>query len=116
MRVLIIEAGKAPYEKEIPSALEAMQELVGGTIQAIYPFGEPVALICNDEGKLLGLPPNRVLRDEGTGKIYDILCGTFFLCSAPPDSEHFESLSDEQLEKYKNRFQRIEFFPGGTLW
>lgn len=116
MRVLIVEPGKAPYEKEIPPTLEAMQKIVGGTIQAIYPFEEPVALICNDEGKLLELPPNRVLRDEETGKVYDILCGTFFLCSVPLDSEHFESLTGEQLEKYKRRFQRIELFLGGVTW
>lgn len=39
-----------------------MQEIVGGTIQVLYPFAEPVALVCNDEGKLLGLPLNRALR------------------------------------------------------
>jgi len=32
-----------------------------------------VALICNDEGKLQGLPLNRGLRDE-RGELYDIIC------------------------------------------
>lgn len=66
-------AGK---EKDIDGSLKSMQEAVGGTIQALYPFEEPVALICNDEGKLLGLPLNRALRDE-EGRIYDIIRDIF---------------------------------------
>lgn len=42
-----------------------------------------MALICNDEGKLLGLPANRALRDS-EGNLYDIVCGTFFLCGVLP--------------------------------
>jgi len=63
MRVLIVEPGKAPREVVIAHTLEAMQAVVGGPIQAVYPFEEPVALICNDESKSLGLPWNRMLRD-----------------------------------------------------
>ena len=59
MRVLLVEPGKEPRVCELPDTLEAMQKAVGGAIQAVYPFAEPVALICNDEGKLAGLPLNR---------------------------------------------------------
>ena len=109
LRVLVVEPLRAPYSRELPDTLEDMQKLVGGTIQAIYPFDEPVALICHDEGKLLGLPPNRALRDE-KGVLYDIVCGTFFLCAAPPDSDSFESLSEEQLARYAARFRTLELF------
>ncbi|MCF2661506.1 DUF3846 domain-containing protein [Pseudoflavonifractor phocaeensis] len=117
MRVLIVEPGRAPYEKEIPSGLAAMQNIVGGLIQALYPFEEPVALICNDEGKLLGLPMNRALRESRTGKPYDIVCGTFLLCGASPDEEDFISLTDEQLRNYKAVFAKPELFLniGGQL-
>ena len=93
MKVLMIEPGKKPRKAEIDGSLQGMQQVVGGYIQAIYPFDDTVALICNDEGKLLGLPWNRVVG-------YDIIAGTFFLCDAPPDSENFESLTDEQLRLY----------------
>lgn len=109
LRVLVVEPLRAPYSRELPNTLEEMQKLVGGTIQAIYPFEEPVALICHDEGKLLGLPPNRALRDEN-GVLYDIVCGTFFLCAAPPDSDSFESLSEEQLARFQNHFAVPECF------
>ncbi len=110
MNVLVIEPLKEPYEATIDGKLETLQELVGGLIEAIYPFEDDhVALICNEEGKLLGLPLNRALRDE-RGEIYDIVSGTFLICSAPPESESFESLSDEQIQKYKRKFEHIEIY------
>lgn len=58
-------------------------------------------LVANDEGKLLGLPFNRGLRDED-GNLYDVLCGTFFLCGVAEDN--FVSLSPEQIERYTKQF------------
>ena len=110
MNVLIVEPCKKPRTAEIRDDLDSMQAVVGGLIQAVYPFDEPVALVCNDEGKLLGLPLNRCLRLEDSGAIYDVIAGTFFLCAAPPDSEHFESLTEEQLARYTERFRNPEFF------
>ena len=109
MKILQIEPSRAPVVAEIDGSLEAMQEVVGGLIQALFPFDDPVALIANDDGKLLGLPANRALRDE-TGKPYDILCGTFFLCGASANYDHFTGLTDEQVEKYRAMFQHPEMF------
>ena len=109
MKILVVEPGKHPSTQEIKGDLASMQEVVGGLIQAIYPFEEDVALICNEEGKLLRLPPNRVLRDD-KGRIYDVICGTFFLCAAPTDSDSFEGLNAEQLDRYAQHFYPIEFF------
>lgn len=58
MTVVIVKPGYAPYEAEI-NGLHEMQEVVGGTIQAIYPFADRSAVVCNDEGILLGMPFNR---------------------------------------------------------
>ena len=110
MKILVIEPMKEPYVKEIDGKLETMQSIVGGLIQAIYPFDHPeIALICNEEGKLTKLRLNRALFDKD-GNIVDIVAGTFFLCSAPADSENFESLNDEQIETYKKRFDALEFY------
>ena len=113
MRVLVIEPEHRPEVREIDGSLEAMQSVVGGLIQPIYPFDDPVALVCNDEGKLMGLPANRGLRDRD-GQIYDIVCGTFLLCGAPPDSDHFTSLTQEQVERYEKRFHTPEMFWGAN--
>ena len=109
MRILKIEPEHKPERADIPDTLEAMQEVVDGYIQAVYPFEEPVALICNEEGKLNGLPLNRALWDED-GTLYDIISGTFFLCAAPPDAENFQSLREEQLLYYEERFRCPEMF------
>ena len=89
-----------------------MQEVVGGLIQPIPLIGDSdVVLVCNDEGKILNLSANRGLRDK-TGQIYDIVCGTFFLCGAPGDCDHFISLTPEQIERYRKRFYTPEIFWG----
>ena len=109
MKLLLVEPNVEPRTVEIDGSLASMQSLVGGLIQAVYPFKDPVALICNDEGKLIGLPQNRPLKHPETGEIYDIVCGPFFLCSAPPDSENFESLPDDLIEKYSKVFALPKF-------
>ena len=107
MIVLAIQPGKMPEQVELDGSLESMQAFVGGSIQAVYPFSDPVAIVCNDEGKLMGLEHNRALRDED-GNIYDILCGPFFICGLGEDD--FASLSEELIQKYTQLFQRPELF------
>lgn len=117
MQVIVVEPRKKPVVQDIGSGLESMQKIVGGPIEAVYPFDEPVALICNEEGKLLNLPLNRALRDD-EGNVYDIISGTFFLCAAPPDSDHFAGLTDQQVKTYMERFAMPEMFlnVGGDLF
>ena len=108
MKILLIEPEKIPRPLEIEPSLKSMQQLVGGPIQAVYPFEEPVALICHEEGKLLGLPPNRVLTDEH-GVPYDLVCGTFFLVGV--GEERFTSLTEEQIRHYQDKYSREMAFP-----
>ena len=107
MKVLIIEPGKIPYEKEIGTNLNAMQETVGGHIEAVYPYAEKVAIVCNEEGKNEMLPLNRALRDED-GNIYDVIAGTFFICGL--SRTNFVSLSSNYIEKFKKEFYDPEIF------
>ena len=109
MIVLLFQPGEKPALAEIDGTLESMQKIVGGYIQILYPFDDPIALVCNEEGKLLGLPLNRGLRDQ-TGKIYDVIAGTFFLCGAPQDTDHLDSLPEELVEKYRQKFAAPEVF------
>ena len=109
MRVIVVEPKKKPMVQDIGSDLESMQKIVGGSIEAVYPFADSVALICNEEGKLLNLPLNRALRDD-EGNVYEIISGTFFLCAAPPDSNHFAGLTDQQVKTYMEQFAMLEMF------
>ncbi len=107
MKVLMVEPGKSPYETEIEGGLESLQAAVGGDIQATYPYEDPVALICNDEGKLLGLPLNRALYDDG-GRMYDIVAGNFLIVGL--GEEDFTDLSPELMKKFSEQFKHPEKF------
>jgi len=63
--------------------------------------------VCNEEGKLDGLPLNRALRDED-GDIYDIVAGNFFLAGIGEDD--FIDLPDELVEQFAERFRQPEVF------
>ena len=106
--VLVIEPMKHPEVRQIDNTLEGMQAIVGGLIQPIYPYEDPVSLVCNDEGKLLGLPPNRLLKDKN-GEPYDMLCGTFFIAGL--GAEDFVSLNKEQINKYTKLFEYEMLIP-----
>ena len=104
MRILKVEPGQVPYEKEISNTLESIQaEVGGGLFQPLY-VGEGIVLCCNEEGKLNGMEPNRRLGN-------DIVCGPFLLVG---DSEtgNFVSLTDDQLALGMETFAEPEQFTG----
>ena len=115
IRVIMLRPGKRATVEVIDASLSGMQEIVGGYIQAVYPFDDPVAIVCNEEGKLDGLEMNRALRDED-GDIYDVLCGTAFLCGLTADN--FGDMPEELTEKYLRLFGQAETFfrdPTGNI-
>ena len=118
IRVLLIEPGEKPRLKTVTHTLEELQALVGGTVQAVYPFPDQrVALLCDDEGKFKGYTPNRVLLDED-GNPYDIVAGTFLICGITEDN--FGSISDEDAKHFTEMFYWPEMFmrtlEGQIIW
>ena len=107
MTVIAIEPGMKPYVQEIQSGLESLQREVGGDIQAISPYTDAVSIICAEEGKLMGMPFNRALRD-GDGHIYDVLVGKFLIVGLGEDK--FTSIPDELIQKYTQVFETPEQF------
>ena len=108
MNVLVVEPGYLPYEKEINDGanhLEQMQAIVGGLIEPIYPYHEEVAIVCNEEGLINGLPFNRSV-PGGYGGVF----GTFFICGL--GEEDFCSLPPELMERFKKEFRNSEILLG----
>ena len=107
MTVLLVEPEKYPRPVEIGTGLEDLQNAVGGNIEVVYPYDEPVGLIMNEEGKLDGLPLNRALRDD-EGKIYDVIAGSFLVVGLTEDD--FGSLTPEQMAAFEDKFHSPEVF------
>ena len=105
--VLMVEPEQKPYVKEIGADLASLQAEVGGYIQAVYPYEEPVALVMDEEAKLTGKPLNRALRDED-GDIYDIVAGKFFAVGL--GESDFISLDQKYIEKFSDLFKTPEMF------
>ena len=108
MNVLVVEPGFLPYEKEIKDGadhLEQMQAIVGGLIEPIYPYHEEVAIVCNEEGLINGLPFNRSV-PGGYGGVF----GTFFICGL--GEEDFCSLPPKLMERFKKEFRNSEILLG----
>ena len=109
INVVLCEHGKLARAATIEASLERYQKIVGGYIEAYYPFEEPVCIVCNEEGKINGLPLNRaVYADPNRGEMLDIIAGTFFACDC--SGENFGSLSSEQLRRYTEQFKYPERF------
>ena len=105
--VLMAEQEQKPYVKEIGADLASLQVEVGGYIQAVYPYEEPVALVMDEEAKLTGKPLNRALRDED-GDIYDTVAGKFFVVGL--GESDFISLDQKYIEKFSELFKTPEMF------
>ena len=107
LNVLMVEPGQYAKMATIDAGLKSLQDAVGGDIEATYFFDDPVALICQEEGKLNGSTLNRAVRDED-GNIVDIIAGKFFVCGLSEDN--FASLPDELQKKYEGMFHQPETF------
>lgn len=107
MKVLKVEQYQLPEVKEIDPGLASLQHEVDGWIEATYPFEDPVAIICNEEGKLNGMDYNRAIRDEN-GEVQEIIAGPVLIVGL--GEEDFTSLSEDMVQKYKRLFAQPEVF------
>lgn len=88
LRVVVAEPGKPAEIREIDNTLEAMQAVVGGNLECL-PICTGHDVWINEEGKLLGLEPNRMIATgHGDGSAWDVV-GTLFVA----DSDCGETIS-----------------------
>lgn len=98
----MLRVGEVPYKGyigAIENSLESKQKYVDGLIQVVS-LDSNIDIICNDEGKLQGLNPNRAFMDGDN--ILDVFVGNILACRH--DSEgNFTSIKEEDIptiEKY----------------
>ena len=101
IKVLKVAPHSKPEEVVLNNTLEALQEAVSegadsvGLIE-IIPLTDTASLLCNEEGKLIGLEPNRRIG-------YDVICGTFYVVGEDREG-NLTSLSGKDMEYFKVRF------------
>lgn len=100
MRIVYKEPGKPAFETEVLNHYKDLNRAVGGLLETVY-NGDNTLIVCNDEGKLIGMKGNIHL-DNGTS----IIAGPFFVCG--DDGENFRSLTDSETEKYLNKYAEPE--------
>ena len=94
-------SNQAPYVAEVTHTLEAEQKAVGGYIEVVYPDDNETCIICNEEGKLIGMEGNRRIGDGSS-----IIAGPFFICGTT--EEDFRGLTDNEVDLYMDRFKEPE--------
>lgn len=101
LKILKIPVNGAPYADDIENTLEAMQNIVGGYIEAV-PISDKHRLIVNEEGKLgaymFNVNATKLYR-RATG-IDDIIFGDAFV-TCYDGGEDFTDVTDESIEKLK---------------
>ena len=101
IRVLMVEPMTSPKLVTLQNDLDSLQKAVSigapdqGLIELV-PLEDNILILCNEEGKLIGLEPNRRL-----GK--DILCGVFYIV-AEDEEGNLVSLTPAQMDKYSAMF------------
>ena len=96
IKVLVVEPNKLPYEKVIKNKLEEKQKIVDGLIEYVS-LDNNSLLVCNEEGKILGMEPNRIVGG-------DIIAGTFFIVRDSLGTGEDVSLNENQIERFKIQF------------
>ncbi len=105
IKVLKVEPKKKPEVCLLKNELKSLQEAVSigadhtGLIEIIS-VDTGICLLCNEEGKLIGLEPNRRLGN-------DIICGVFYILGEDENGV-LKSLSEEDAEYYANYFKDYE--------
>lgn len=100
IRILYKEVGKEPQIMFIENTLETKQKLVGGLIEVV-PYDD-VLIICNEEGKILNMPPNLVFE-------YDYIAGNCFVIGDDYKNADFKSLTDEEILRYREDLMKRSF-------
>lgn len=93
--VLVVKPNDIPRVKEINNTLKGLQDIVKGHIECLYPWPD-VVIICDEEGKLKGLRPNRFIKGQ-------LIVGTFIIAGNDGKGD-FRSLSDREITDYKKLF------------
>lgn len=95
LKILLKRVGRESEFAEVENTLEAKQKLVNGLIEVVpLEQDEDLLIVCNEEGKLLSLPPNTLFD-------FDYIAGDYFIVGDDYKNGDFKSITEEQFNKIK---------------
>ena len=103
--VLMVEPNKNPVITTIKNDLDSLQKAVSigaesqGLIE-IFAIDDSACILCNEEGKLIGLEGNRRIGQ-------DIIAGVFYVVGEDGHG-NLTSLQEDLLQAYQQRFWEPE--------
>ena len=104
---LLVEPGRKPRRVETHTDLQTLSRLVDGRVGVSYPVPDTkVFAVYNEERKWEGLSPNRWIQDPATGQAWDLMVGTFLLCTSDEEGE-LAGLTEEQMTYYQEELDRL---------
>ncbi len=95
-RVVVVKPGKPAYEKQIGRDYHDLCKEVRGYIECVSYHGDGTLIVCNEEGKLLGMEGNRRFRNGS------VIAGLFVVIGSA--GEDFRSLTDREVQKYLQEY------------
>lgn len=114
-RVIVARPGEEAYVTKLKPTYENLSALVGGMLEMTCPFDDDVAVISDEESKLKGKMPNRLMCGEFGGKFarkgipVDVYAGTIVIVGNRPDKSEFDGLTDAEIEKYMHLYKEPQF-------
>lgn len=99
--------------EEIDNTLEAKQKFVGGYIEVIR-ITDDIDIVLNDEGKLDGLPLNRVWKSADES-VLDIIVGNVLACRHDEEG-NFTSILESDIPVILKHLPAIMMLLGSTVF
>lgn len=102
IRAVVYEPGQPGRVEYIQNDLQTKQKIVGGYIEVVPLFldqkgNRTLDIVCNEEGRLTGLPFNRTIWNGRSS-----IMGTFLVMAGNNKTGEFESLSEPELDLVAN--------------
>ena len=101
---VLVSCDNEPEICSIENDLKSLQNIVSGNIE-IYSISDTATIICNEEGKLKGLPFNCSVQTTYANEVF---VGDIFIIGTDIESGEFVSLTEEEIDEYLDAFKNDE--------
>ena len=105
MKAVYVPVSAKAQVVDLDPTLENLQDIVKGYIEIVYPFSfaPTICIVCNEEGKLQNMLPNRPILDDNLEPV-DYIAGDFLVLETDINACEFKSMPVELAELFAQYF------------